>query len=54
VIPALALIQETLPTTPDTSGYLRLGYVAILGALAVYALFLLARTRRARKERHAR
>lgn len=51
---ALALLQESLPKVPDTSGYLRLGYFVILGTLAVYALFLLLRARRAGKDRHAR
>jgi hypothetical protein len=53
VTAALALLQEIVVKTPDTSGYMRLGYVAILGALTAYALFLCARARRARKDRHA-
>lgn len=52
---ALALIQE-IPVlkTPDTSGYMTLGYGAILGTLAVYTLFLWIRGRRAGKDPHGR
>lgn len=52
---ALALIQEAPALqVPDTSKYFTLGYVAILGAIAAYALFLWVRGRRAGKESHGR
>ena len=50
---ALAALQESLPKTPDTGGYLKLGYAAILGVIAPYAVWLCIRSRRAGKDRHA-
>lgn len=51
---ALALLQEGTLKIPDTGGYMKLGYAAILGVLALYALWLCFRSRRSGEDRHAR
>jgi hypothetical protein len=54
VTAALALLQQGLPPVADTGSDLRLGYAAILGAIALYALWLYVRSRRSGEDRHAR
>lgn len=51
---ALALLQAGLPPVADTGGDMTLGYAAILGVFALYALWLCFRSRRSGEDRHAR
>lgn len=46
---ALGLLQEVTFKTPDTSGYLTMGYVAIGTIFAAYLLFLWVRVRNTRQ-----
>lgn len=48
VIVALASLQEVSIKTPDTTGYLRAGYIAIGAILLAYTVFLWGRARKAR------
>lgn len=45
---ALATVQEIALKTPDTTGYMRFGYLAIGAILAAYLLFLWMRVRKSR------
>lgn len=50
LLASLAAIQGVVIRTPDTTGYLRGGYLAIGLILGGYALFLWGRARKARQE----
>ncbi len=50
LLPALAALQEIAIKTPDTTGYLRAGYLAIGLILVGYVLFLWGRARKARQQ----
>ena len=45
MIAALGLLQDVAIKTPDTTGYLRMGYAAIGVIFAAYLLFLWMRAR---------
>lgn len=49
MIAALGLLQEVAFKTPDTSGQLQMGYIAIGGIFAAYLLFLWVRVRQTRQ-----
>ena len=49
MINALGLLQEVTFKTPDTSGYLRMGYIAIGSIFAAYLLFLWVRVRKTKQ-----
>ncbi len=46
MIAALGLLQGVVIKTPDTTGYLKMGYIAIGAIFAAYLLFLRMRARR--------
>jgi hypothetical protein len=48
VLGALASLQEVAIKTPDTTGYMRAGYIAIGAILVAYMVFLWGRARKAR------
>jgi hypothetical protein len=48
ILGALASLQEVAIKTPDTSGYMRAGYLAIGAILIAYLIFLWGRARKAR------
>ncbi|MGA9751635.1 MAG: hypothetical protein WBS54_07580 [Acidobacteriota bacterium] len=45
---ALGAIQEVAIHTPDTTGYMKAGYIAIAAVFLLYGLYLWGRARRAR------
>lgn len=50
LLASIAAVQGVVIKTPDTTGYLRGGYLAIGLILAGYALFLWGRARKAHRD----